>query len=95
MGMSVGEWSGSFSRKDVMRQFALGAAEGPAEHGSARRWHKLRAQVLSEELWCACGAPVTEAGLVIRSGPAERWNLIGQCDDCNRVQLSHVDAPQG
>lgn len=93
MGMSVGVWSGSLSRRDALRQFALGAAEGPAEHGSARRWHKLRAQVLAEEFWCACGAPVTEAGLVISSGPAERWNLIGQCGECNSAQLPHDVAP--
>ena len=88
MVRSIGEWSGAFSVRGPSRQLTLSAAgQVPAEHGSERRWRKLRAQVLSEDFWCACGAPVTEAGLVISSGPAERWNLIGQCGECNRAQL--------
>lgn len=84
--------AGVLDQSPARMGMTVGAAEGTAEQGLARRWQKLRAQVLSEEFWCACGAPVTEAGLVISSGPAERWNLVGQCGECNSAQLSHTGA---
>jgi 5-methylcytosine-specific restriction endonuclease McrA len=52
---------------------------------------RLRAQVLLEEPFCACGAPATEAGHIrphAYGGRYERDNLRGQCRPCNVRQIA-------
>lgn len=59
-------------------------------YGSTRTWRKLRAQVLTEEPICACGAPATDAGHIVprsQGGPDTRSNLVGQCEPCNLAQM--------
>jgi 5-methylcytosine-specific restriction enzyme A len=52
---------------------------------------RLRAQVLLEEPFCACGAPATEAGHIrphAYGGAYTRDNLRGQCRPCNVRQIA-------
>src|SRR5437899_2007514 len=58
--------------------------DGPQDYGPA--WPKVRAQVLLEQPYCACGAKATEAGHILplsRGGTHARANLHAQCHTCN------------
>jgi 5-methylcytosine-specific restriction enzyme A len=60
----------------------------PSRHarGYGYQWEKLRAQVLSEEPWCAlCGRPSTTVDHIkakAEGGGDERSNLRGLCAEC-------------